>query len=104
MSIRSGLQASASGISKNPHEISARIAELEARRCALEAETASLNAHFDKLNDMYLEWKRGGFPEVIRNKDEVIRVLRTRVEREVADKESWRRSAEFYRRRAEAPE
>ncbi|TGQ09008.1 MULTISPECIES: hypothetical protein [unclassified Mesorhizobium] len=79
----------------------ARLAELEARRDQLVAENAGLKARAKKLGDMFEEWRRGGFQEVIRGKDEVIRVLRTRVEREIADGASWRRSAEFFRAIAE---
>lgn len=77
-----------------------RIIELEALRDCLAAENAKLRDRHKLLSGMHIEWQRGGFAEVIRGKDEVIRVLRTRVDREVADKESWRRSAEFFRRKA----
>lgn len=77
-----------------------RIQLLEMRRDQLVNENATLKARTKHLGDMFDEWQRGGFSEVIRGKDEVIRVLRTRVDREVADAASWRRSAEFFRRMA----
>lgn len=84
-----------------PFHQQTRLAELEARRDHLIAENAGLKARVKHLRGMFVEWQRGGFPEVIRGKDEVIRVLRTRVEREVADAASWRRSAEYFRKIAE---
>ena len=78
-----------------------RIAELEEANRVLEAENADLKARLKKFSEMEVEYKKGGFAEVIRGKDEVIAVQATRIERESADKVSWKRSSDMWRKRAE---
>lgn len=78
-----------------------RIAELEEANRVLEAENADLKARIKKFSEMEVEYQKGGFAEVIAGKDEVISTLKTRVERESADKVSWKKSSDMWRARAE---
>lgn len=78
-----------------------RIAELEEFNRVLVAENADLRARIKKFSEMEVEYKKGGFEEVIRGKDEVIAVQATRIERESTDKVAWKRSSDMWRKRAE---
>jgi len=78
-----------------------RIAELEEHVRVLEAENADLKERIKKFSEMEAEYKKDGFAEVERGKQEVIDALKSRVERESADKVSWKRAADMWRKRAE---
>jgi hypothetical protein len=78
-----------------------RIAELEEAVRMLEEENARLKEENKRFAEMKAEYDRGGFADVIAGKDEVIAVQATRIERESADKASWKRSSDLWRKRAE---
>jgi len=78
-----------------------RIAELEESVRVLEKENTILSVRVKVFSEMEAEWKAGGFAEVVRGKDEVIAAQATRIERESADKVSYKRSADMWRKRAE---
>lgn len=77
-----------------------RIAELEEAVRDLETENAALKAENKLFSEMKAEWEKGGFEEVIRGKDEVIRAQATRIETESRDKASWKRSADYWKAEA----
>ena len=77
-----------------------RIEELEEANRALEEENCALKAEVKKFSEMKAEFERGGFDEVIRGRDEVIRVQSTRIETESRDKVSWMNSAKWWRQQA----
>jgi hypothetical protein len=66
--------------------LQAEIDELREINAALEAENDSLRAELKHFDEMRLQWERGGFEQVIADKNEEIRVLKTRVERESKEK------------------
>lgn len=75
--------------------------ELREENAALRADVERLTAEVAKFADLKMEYDRGGFEEVIKGKDEVIAAQATRIERESADKASWKRSSDMWRKRAE---
>ncbi|PSJ64543.1 ParB N-terminal domain-containing protein [Kumtagia ephedrae] len=79
-----------------------RITELEEQVSALETENAELKAEIAKYGEMRVQFEQGGFEKVLADKDEEIRVLKTRVARESEDKDSWRRSANAWKKKAES--
>lgn len=78
-----------------------RIAELEEEVAVLEKENTILAVKIKVFSEMEVEWRSGGFAEVIKGKDEVIAVQATRIERESTDKVSWKRAADLWKKRAE---
>lgn len=78
-----------------------RITELEEHVAVLEAENASLKAENEKFGPMKVLFDQGGFEAVIEARDEEIRVLKTRVERESGEKVSYLRSRDYWRKQAE---
>lgn len=89
-------------VAKPSHVLSLedRIAELEEANRVLEAENAELKAEIKKFSEMKAEWEKGGFEEVIRGKDEVIRAQASRIESESAEKVRNLRSMEWWRKKA----
>lgn len=89
-------------VAKPSHVLSLedRIAELEEANRVLEAENAELKAEIKKFSEMKAEWERGGFEEVVRGKDEVIRAQASRIESESAEKVRNLRSMEWWRQKA----
>lgn len=81
-------------------ELVDRIDELEAINEELAAENAKLKAQVAALEPMRLEYERGGFAEVIANLAEQVRVLKTRVESESAEKVKNLNRADMWRKRA----
>ncbi|MBB5755139.1 hypothetical protein [Prosthecomicrobium pneumaticum] len=75
-------------------------AALKAEQAVLEAEIAALKAEIKRFSEMHVLFEKGGFEAVVAAKDEEIRVLKTRVEREVKDRQSWGRSADFWEKKA----
>lgn len=73
--------------------LSAEIDELREALTAVETENVALKQDIRRFDDMRVQWEQGGFEAVIAGKDEEIRVLKTRVERESGDKAAWARSA-----------
>lgn len=73
-----------------------RIAELEEAIRILESENSDLKAELKLFSEMKAEWERGGFEEVIRGKDEVIRVQASRIEAESAEKVANLRRADYF--------
>lgn len=80
--------------------LQAEIAELREENAALRQDVASLNAELKKFAEMKAEYETGGFEEVLRGKDEVIRAQATRIETESRDKVSWKRSADHWKAEA----
>lgn len=79
-----------------PADVSAMQAEIDELRealAAVETENVALKQDIRRFEDMRVQWEQGGFEAVIAGKDEEIRVLKTRVERESGDKAAWARSA-----------
>lgn len=70
-----------------------RIAELEEAVRTLEAENASLKAENALYGDMKGQWTAGGFDAVIASKDQEIRVLETRLDRESRSTKHWKAEA-----------
>lgn len=66
--------------------LQAELEEVKEERDALRADVAKMKAELAKFEDMKLEYERGGFAEIIANKDETIRVLQSRVASESAEK------------------
>lgn len=89
-------------VAKPSHVLSLedRIAELEEANRVLEAENAELKAEVKKFSEMRAEWEKGGFEEVVRGKDEVIRAQASRIESESAEKVRNLRSMEWWRQKA----
>lgn len=89
-------------VAKPSHVLSLedRIAELEEANRVLEAENAELKAELKKFSEMKAEWEKGGFEEVVRGKDEVIRAQASRIESESAEKVRNLRSMEWWRQKA----
>lgn len=88
-------------VAKPSHVLSLedRIAELEEANRVLEAENAELKAEVKKFSEMRAEWEKGGFEEVVRGKDEVIRAQASRIESESAEKVRNLRSMEWWRQK-----
>lgn len=80
--------------------LSAEVDELREALAAVETENVTLKEEIRLFSDMRVQWQQGGFEAVIAGKDEEIRVLKTRVERESDDKVKWMRSAEFWKKEA----
>lgn len=78
-----------------------RIAELEEAVRVLEIENASLNAKVKLFGEMEAEWTQGGFAAVLAGKEQVIAAQASGIARESADKASWKRSSDMWKRRAE---
>lgn len=74
--------------------------ELREENAALRADVAEVKAQIAKFDDMAVQYEQGGFEAVIAAKDEQIRVLRRQVEDESADKATWARRAEFWKKQA----
>lgn len=89
-------------VAKPSHVLSLedRIAELEEANRVLEAVNAELKAELKKFSEMKAEWEKGGFEEVVRGKDEVIRAQASRIESESAEKVRNLRSMEWWRQKA----
>lgn len=79
---------------------SAEFAELREELVAAKAEITWRRAEIERFADMQVQWQQGGFEAVVAGKDEEIRVLKTRVERESDDKVKWMRTAEFWKKEA----
>ncbi len=77
-----------------------RIAELEESVRLLEAENAALKSENQMFAEMKAEWENGGFEEVIRGKDEVIRAQASRIESESQEKVRNLRSMEWWKKEA----
>lgn len=76
------------------------IAELESAIEAFEAENAALKSEVKKFEDMRLQWERGGFEQIIADKNEEIRVLKTRVSSESRQKRENFNSMEWWKKKA----
>ncbi|MBB5754342.1 hypothetical protein [Prosthecomicrobium pneumaticum] len=74
--------------------------ELREANAALEAEISALKAEIKRFSEMRPLFDKGGFEAVVAAKDEEIRVLKTRVERESKDKAGHAKSAKFWEKRA----
>lgn len=72
-----------------------RIAELEEANKALEADNAAMKRRLAMFDETAVLFEKGGIEAVIAAKDEQIRVLKTRVETESADKAAWKRKADY---------
>jgi len=81
-------------------QLNAKIEEQGEYITALEKDLAAANAGIAKFDGMAVQWEQGGFEAVIATKDEQIRVLRRQVEDESADKATWSRRAEFWKKQA----
>lgn len=80
-----------------------RDAELEQARetiAALESDVAKLRDENKRYEEMRVQFEKGGFEEVIRGKDEQIRVLLTRVESESQEKVRNLRTLEYWKAEA----
>ncbi|GHA13529.1 hypothetical protein GCM10007989_05160 [Devosia pacifica] len=75
--------------------------ELRETNNALETEIATLRSGHAKWEGMRVQFEKGGFEKVVADKDEEIRVLKTRVESESRDKVGWKRSADHWKAEAE---
>lgn len=67
---------------------------------ALQEDNAALKAELGKFEDMRLQWERGGFEQIIADKDEEIRVLKSRVSAESREKVANLRSADWWKKKA----
>lgn len=76
------------------------IDELREYAAALERDVAELKAENKKFEEMRLQWERGGFQEIIADKDEQIRVLNTRVSAESREKRRNLNSMEWWKAKA----
>lgn len=84
----------------DPDVLMAEIEELREANAALEAENADLKQRLKAFDEMKVEYEKGGFEEVIRGKDEVIRAQASRIERESQEKVSNLRSADWWKKKA----
>lgn len=84
----------------DPDALMAEIEELREANAALEAENADLKQRLKAFDEMKVEYEKGGFEEVIRGKDEVIRAQASRIERESQEKVSNLRSADWWKKKA----
>jgi hypothetical protein len=66
----------------------------------LEAENAKLKAEIKAFADMRMQFDRGGFEQIIKDKDEQIRVLKTRVASESREKVKNLNAMEFWKKEA----
>jgi len=80
--------------------LNARVEEQADYITALETEIADIKRRLAMFDGMAVQWEQGGFEAVIATKDEQIRVLRRQVEDESADKATWSRRAEFWKKQA----
>lgn len=80
--------------------LTAEIEELREANAALEADVARLTAENKLYGEMTVQFKQGGFEKVLADKDEEIRVLKTRLYGESADKASWMKSAKYWQAEA----
>jgi hypothetical protein len=76
--------------------------ELLEENAALKADIAERDRRLAMFDDMAVQFEKGGFEAVIATKDEQIRVLRRQVEDESADKATWAKRAEYWKRQAVA--
>ncbi len=76
-------------------ELEAEVAELREAAAAFEADVAERDARLARLEPMRVQFEQGGVDKVIEGKDEQIRVLRIQVEKESADKVSYKRSLDW---------
>jgi hypothetical protein len=74
--------------------------ELLEENAALKADIVERDRRLAMFDDMAVQLERGGFDAVVATKDEQIRVLRRQVEDESADKATWSRRAEFWKKQA----
>lgn len=80
--------------------LQAELEEVRDERDALRADIARLTADLAKLEDMKIEFARGGFDEVVKTLKETIEVQKTRIERESQEKVRNLNTSEMWRRRA----
>lgn len=80
--------------------LNAKVEEQGEYIASLETENSDLKGRLTKFDDMAVQWEQGGFEAVVATKDEQIRVLRRQVEDESADKATWARRAEFWKKQA----
>jgi hypothetical protein len=86
-----------------PVDVDALQAEVEQGRetiASLEAENANLKAEIKRFDEMRVQFEKGGFEEVIKGKDEEIRVLKGRLEQESGDKVAYLNKAEWWKKKA----
>jgi hypothetical protein len=76
--------------------------ELLEENAALKADIAERDRRLAMFDDMAVQFEKGGFEAVIATKDEQIRVLRRQVEDESADKATWAKRAEYWKKQAVA--
>lgn len=98
-------QAKAEAIAarKEKPDFDALMAEVEQLRetnAALEADVERLTAEISKFDEMRIQYEKGGFESVIAGKDDEIRALLSRVERESGEKVRNLRSMEWWRKKA----
>lgn len=74
--------------------------ERDARIAALEGENGDLKSKIKLFDDMRLQYERGGFEQVIADKDEEIRVLKTRVSAESREKVKNLNAIEWWKKKA----
>lgn len=84
----------------NVEALTAEIEELREANAALETELAEVKADNAKWEAMRVQFEQGGFAEVIAGKDEEIRALLSRVERESQEKVKNLRAMEFWKKEA----
>lgn len=80
--------------------LNAKVEEQADYITSLETEIADFKRRLATFDGMAVQWEQGGFEAVIATKDEQIRVLRRQVEDESADKATWARRAEFWKKQA----
>ena len=76
--------------------------ELLEENAALKADIEERDRRRALFADMAVQFEKGGFEAVIATKDEQIRVLRRQVETESADKATWAKRAEYWKKQAMA--
>lgn len=77
-----------------------RIKELEEANRSLETEIEALRAENKLYGEMKVQFEQGGFAKVVAGKDNEIAALETRLYRESADKDSWRKLADWWKQQA----
>jgi hypothetical protein len=91
------LQAAVTGVSE---AVLAERDELREENEALKLDIADRDKRLAMFDGMAVQFEKGGFEAVIAGKDEQIRVLRRQVEDESADKATWAKRAEFWKKQA----
>lgn len=81
-------------------ELQAEVEELREANEALERDNSRLKAEIKRFDEMRVQFEKGGFEEVIAGKDEEIRVLQGRLERESGDKVAYLNKAEWWKKKA----